>query len=145
MGNLDQQIKRGFLLWSWVAILGGYLTTSAIFLSNLVMSLNGGNKIIKYGIISIISQVGFLFAIAMLFIAWLSFYKYSIYLFSVIFDERMNFSTDMNFLEDQDPKAREVIFSTYRLFKTALLYLIISWFFIFIASVIPYIASISNF
>ncbi|MFW9876763.1 MAG: hypothetical protein ACFFG0_27020 [Candidatus Thorarchaeota archaeon] len=145
MKNISQQIKRGFLLWSWIAILGGYITTSTIFLSNLTMSLSQGMKIMSYGIISIITQVTFLIAILMLFIAWISFYKYSLYLFRVVFDETMNFSTDKHFFEDEpDSEVREVVFKTYKLFKTSLLYLIMCWFMMLMASIIPYIASISN-
>jgi len=120
--SVTASLKKGFLLWSWVGLIGAYIATSTLFGTSIFMFTLQGIRIFEHSFMfRVLLMYGFLVPIVILAMAWLTFYRYSIALFEVAVIDSVGLD------------ARKIMF----LFKRSLLYLIMSWIVALLLFVIP--------
>lgn len=126
--NYLASIKRGFLLWSWIGLLGAFISTSAIFATQILMIAREGIRIFEFRSSQVYSILTLLFPAIVIMMAWLTFYRYSIAIYQYAVLE----------LKEIDNKY------LYFLFRSSVLYLILSWLIGFVCFLLPFLLNIGE-
>ena len=134
---LHESIKKGFLIWSWLGLLGAYVSTSSIFSNQLYIVLTQGARGLDLGQFAY-TAFGFLFLPPLVLVmGWLAFYKYSTYIIKIaIFPSEIEDATDSEYSKGLVDPWRLML-----LFKSSVLYLILSWIVMLFSVFFPYLMS----
>jgi hypothetical protein len=123
-GELSDALRRGFIVWSWIGLLGALTSSSAIFTNQIFLWTREG--VVSYkigGTQPLFASITVLFPLLILAIAWLTFYRYSIAIFEACVlgtHEYSHFSFDVVWL-----------------FRRCVFYLAAAWLAGILASIIP--------
>ena len=133
--ELAKIVKRGFILWSWIGLIGAYTATSAVYANQLyIIAIQGTETLGIYPFASMM-MAALLLPMGFLAIGWLIFYRYSICILRIAL-----------LPEKSDLKGSKIEKEFDKLpffFKFSILSLIISWIAILLAVFVPYVALIS--
>ncbi len=80
--QVKSAVRRGFLLWSWMGLLGAYISTSTIYSVQLLRMIIQGRETFEFSYYSTLTGAILMFPIMVLVTGWVSFSRYS----SVILD-----------------------------------------------------------
>ena len=88
MEEFKSQIKEGFILWSWVALLGSYISTTNMTVIRYInhSSNDSGISIDQFNREFLFQSIIPMFPAVIMLIAWVSFVSYSREVYSFVFE-----------------------------------------------------------
>ena len=128
--SLLSAIRRGFLVWSWIGLLGAYVTTSAVYAAQLLSIVTRGFDNYAYSHFTSITIAAFLIPIIIISMGWIVFNRYSTGILKLAI------------LSDSLKENNEVLKQLIVPFRIAINYLIMSWVSILFAIFLPYLFAI---
>lgn len=129
--DLTRLVERGFIVWSWIGLLGAYVSTSALFAGQLLVALREGYRVYEFTTYHSGTFVGIFAALATIVVGWLVFYRYSVAIFRTAI------------LGTWSTSAKQDDIALLRWFRSAVLYLIFTWVLGLAAVFLPYVLQIS--
>jgi hypothetical protein len=120
--ELFLSVKRGFLVWSWIGLLGAFITTSSTYGNFLFLLVTQGARIFEFTRLGARFLVVLFFPAIFLSFAWVQFYFYSTSIYRMIL------------FPESESAARLFI-----LFRLCLVYLISSWVVLLLVMFAPYL------
>jgi len=130
-------VKRGFILWSWIGLIGAYTATSSVYANQLYIIAIQGTKTIDIYPFASLLMAGLLLPMGFLAIGWLSFYRYSLCILKIAL------SPESDKLDNKEMGEEFRKLSLF--FKYTIMSLIIAWLAIIFSVFIPYFAQISRY
>ena len=128
--NFPRDVQRGFLIWTWIALLGAFTASSGVFATQSYLIANRGFETLRFGS-AIITTYALLLPIICLIVGWLSFLQYSLRLIDRIL-----------FLEGDgsghSPSTDADMFRLRFTLRNSLLFLFFSWLTILFVAMVPY-------
>jgi hypothetical protein len=122
-------IRRGFLLWSWIGLLSAYISTSAVYGSQMITIVTQGIERLNFASYWTLTVASLMFPVAVLMMGWLLFSRYSRAILAIaLIPESESSGRKIN--------SKELGY----LFNASINYLIFSWIAILLAILLPYIA-----
>ncbi len=133
MNDIDfrDSLRRTFLVWSWVGILGALVATATSYSSQLYFTLSQGFRALDLRPNSSFMFTVYLLPSTCLILDWIIFYRYSGILYSVIILDVPG--SDAN----QEAESRKTWHQLFVQFKYTLLYLILTWLLIMAVNSLP--------
>ncbi len=127
MEEFKSQIKEGFILWSWVALLGSYISTTNMTVIRYInhSSNDSGISIDQFNREFLFQSIIPMFPAVIMLIAWVSFVSYSREVYSFVFE----ISENKDEIELSQSKK-----SLSRKFNQTLYYMVLTWLFVIITN-----------
>lgn len=122
-------VRKAFLVWSWVALLGALIATTSTFATQLFFVITQGLRAVDWKAVGPIGFSVYILPSTSLLLAWLIFYRYSGLLYGWII-----------FPESSDTESGEfVAHRLWQQFRLSLLYLMVTWLLIIAATAMPFL------
>lgn len=122
-------IRRGFLVWSWIGLLGAYTSTSAVYGSQLIRLVADGVDRFKFASYWSVTVASLMLPIIVLTVGWLLFGQYSRAIFAIALLPEAESASKGRI--DSDRLAF--------LFNSSIFYLMFSWVAILFTLLLPYV------
>ncbi len=135
--DLLSSVKKGFLIWSWLGLLAAYVSTSSVFSSQLYIIVTQGARGFKLTQYEYVGLGILFFPPIILAMGWFVFYRYSVFLLRETIAPLMDIEPD-----DENDKYLSKRF--FFLFRSSILYLILSWVFMLFSVFFPYLISFTE-
>ena len=126
--SLLRTVQRGFLIWSWLGLLGAYVTTSGFYSNQAYFVVTRGLESIELARYSYVATYTLLIPVVVLIVGWISFLQYSTAILRVA-------------ILPEDEGEHKAPWRLAFLFRNSLMFLILAWVAILFVVLFPFLLS----